>query len=255
MSRGFLRRRLGRRPWRVLLSGVGISLCFVAALALLLWDARRGTFKRNEFLSILILTATGSALGLLLTGWAAVHLGWVYDHRHRDLRALGRYGPPPEVVVAIDAEVVAGRRLVRLGTLPTLLNPVHEPGVLRGHEVILTESWLLDFWRQEGDRCNAMRLTDLVRAAQEEPGVSGAGLATLVLTDRHGVGLCINGTEAAVGRLLAEVLARVPWVLGRFEPQPERAGPQGRGGTLAEEDRREQVRRADVRRGPPPTPT
>jgi hypothetical protein len=250
MSRGFLRRRLARRPLLQALTGVGVSLFFVAMLALLLWDARRGTFKRNEFLSILILTATGSALGLMLTGWAAVHLGWVYDHRHKDLRALGRYGPPPEVAAAIDAEVLAGKRLVRLGTLPTFLNPVHQPGEFLGHQVLLTESWLLDFYRYEGDRFNALRLTDLVWATRE----STPGRAKLILIDRHDTRLEIAGAPAAVSRLLAEVLARVPWVLGRFDPEAERAWGQDRTGILAELDRRrEQFRRGD-QPGAPTTP-
>jgi hypothetical protein len=250
MSRAFLRRRLARQPLWQVLCGIAVSLFFVAALALLLLDAGRGTFKRNEFLSILILTATGSALGLILMGWAAVHLGWVYDFRHKDLRALGRYGPPPEIAAAIDAEVLAGRGVVRLGTLPTLLNPVQRPGELLGHQVLLTESWLLDFYRHEGDRFHALRLADLVWASRQ----ATLGRARLVLIDRHDTRLEIAGAPAAVSRLLAEVLARVPWVLERFDPEAERAWGQDRTGILAEVDRRrEQFRRGD-QPGAPTTP-
>ncbi len=250
MRANFLRRRLARRPYLQALTGVGISLFFVAALALLLWDARRGTFKQNEFLSILILSATGSVLGLMLTGWAAVHLSSVYDYRHKDLRALGRYGPPPEVAAAIDAEILGRRRLTRLGTLQTYLSPVPDPGEMYGHQILLTETWLLDFYRYEGDRFNALRLPDLVWATR----VSALGRAKVVLIDRHDTRLEVNGTPAAVSRLLAEVLARVPWVLERFDPEAERAWGQDRTGILADVDRRrEQFRRGD-QPGAPTTP-
>ena len=250
MRANFLRRRLARRPYLQALTGVGISLVFVAALALLLWDARRGTMKRNEFLSILILTATGSVLGLMLTGWAAVLLGRVYDFRHKDLCALGRYGPPPEVAAAIDAEVLGGRRLARLGTLQKYFSPVPDPGEMYGHQVLLTETWLLDFYRYEGDRFNVLRLTDLVWATRE----STLGRAKLILIDRHDTRLEIAGRPAAISRLMAEVLARVPWVLERFDPEAERAWGQDRTGVLADVDRRrEQFRRGD-QPGAPTTP-
>jgi hypothetical protein len=237
MRIGFVCRRLARQPLLMVLTGLGLSLLCIAGTALILWDLR--PVKQLDVVGILLGGASMSAMGLLLAGWAALRVAWVYDCRYRDLRALGRYGPPPEVVAAIDAEVLGRRRLVRLGRLPTFLNPVtffnpsYEPGELCGHQVILTESWLLDFWRDasavdghEGDRVNVLRLTDLVSAAQEESGATGA---VLVLIDRHGAGLAVYGTEAAVGRLLAEVLARVPWVLGRFEPQAEGAGQRGPG--------------------------
>jgi hypothetical protein len=250
MRANFLRWRLARQPLWLMLAGVGMSLSFAAGLALFLWDAQRGTVKLNTLLSLLILSATGSALGMMLTGWAAARLARALDYRHRDLRALGRYGPPSEVVAAIDAEVLAGRRLVRLGTLPKLLSPVPAPGELRGHQVILTESWLLDFWRGEGDRFNAMRLADIVWASREH----SLDEAKLALLDRHDVPLKIIGTPAAVGRLLAEVLGRVPWVLERFDPEAERAWGQDRTGILADVDRRrEQFRRGD-QSGTPTTP-
>jgi hypothetical protein len=177
-------------------------------------------------------------------------VGWVYDHRHRDLRALGRYGPPPEVVAAIDAEVLSGRCLARLGTLQTYLSPVPDPGEMYGHQVLLTETWLLDFYRYEGDRFNALRLTDLVWATRE----STSRRAKLILIDRHDTRLEIFGTPAAVSRLLAEVLARVPWVLERFDPQSDPAARPGRADPDAEVEDREAIRRADVRPGPPPPP-
>ena len=250
MRIGFLRRRLARQPLRLMLAGAGISLFFAAGLALFLWDVQRGAVKLNNLLSLLILSATGSVLGVMLTGWAAARLGWALDYRHRDLRALGRYGPPSEVAAAIDAEILAGRSLVRLGTLPKLLSPVLQPGEPRGHQVLLTESWLLDFWRADGDRFNAMRLADLVWASRER----AFDEAKLVLLDRHDVPLKIIGTPEGVGRLLAEVLARVPWVLERFDPEAERAWGQDRTGVLADVDhRRGQFRRGD-QPGAPTTP-
>jgi hypothetical protein len=175
----------------------------------------------------------------------------VHDYRHKDLRALGRYGPPPEVAAAIDAEVLGGRQFACLGTLQRYLSPVPDPGEMYGHQVLLTETWLLDFYRYEGDRFNAMRLTDLVWATRE----SAIGRAKLVLIDRHDTRLEITGTPAAVSRLLAEVLARVPWVLERFDPETEKTWREDRTGILADvERRREQFRRDDGQPGPPTAP-
>src|SRR5205085_12358024 len=125
MSRGSLLRQLARQPLLTVLAGVGMSLLCTAGTAFALWDMQRGAAKHNDLLSVLILGATCSVLGLMLAGWGAFRLARVYDYRHRDLRALGRYGPPAQVVAAIDAEFRSGRRLARLGTLPTPLNPVY----------------------------------------------------------------------------------------------------------------------------------
>jgi hypothetical protein len=251
MRANFLRRRLARRPLRVLLFGVALALFCVVGLVLVLWDAGRGTIKRNDLLSILIFVATESVLVLTLVVGAAFKLMRAHDCDHRDIRALGRYGVPVEMVAAIDAEVQAGRRLLRLGTLETFFNPFPDPGEFRGHQIILTESWLLDFWRYEGDRFHAVRLPDLVCAAPS-PGALGRGrTAGLVLIDRHDVRLEIVGKTAAVGRLLAEVLARVPWALERFDPQTERDWGQDRTCILSEVDRR----REQFRGGQPGAPT
>jgi hypothetical protein len=42
-----------------------------------------------------------------------------------------------------------------------------------------------------------------------------------VFIDRHNVRLDVLGTEEGVGRLLAQVLMRVPWVLDRFDAATE----------------------------------
>ena len=250
MSRSFLCRRLARRPWWQALIGVGISLLFCLGLALGLWHARHGIFNR-EGLWMMIFMATGAAVGLLLTVLAALHLSWVYEHGPKDFRALGRYGPTPEVATAIDAEVLSGRRLVRLGTAGSFLNPFHEPGELYGHQIILTESWLLDLWYHEGNRFKAMRLTDRVWALRE----SNPGRAKVILIDRHDARLEVVGTPACVSRLQAEVLARAPWVLERVDAAAERAWDQDRTGILAEVDRRrEQYRHGGGQPGAPTTP-
>jgi hypothetical protein len=238
MRRSFLCRRLTRRPrWQALI-GVGISLLFGVGLALVLWDAGQATiFDTMKFVEPALFMAGGLAVGVLLTVLAAIHLSWVYEHGPKDFRALGRYGPTREVAAAIDAEVLARRRLVRLGTPATFLNPFHEPGELYGHQVILTESWLLDFWYCEGNRFKVMRFADLVWALRESP----PGRAKLVLIDRHDARLEVAGTPAAVERLRAEVLARAPWVLERVDAAAERAWGQDRTGILADVDRRREA--------------
>jgi hypothetical protein len=51
-----------------------------------------------------------------------------------------------------------------------------------------------------------------------------------------------------------EVLARVPWVLERFDPEAERAWAEDRSGILAEMDRRREQFRSGGQPGAPMTP-
>jgi hypothetical protein len=75
------------------------------------------------------------------------------------------------------------------------------------------------------------------------------------LLDRHNVRVQVPGTTAGIRRLLAEVQARAPWALERFDHEIERNWNEAPAKVVAEMmERREQFRRADLRRDPPPPP-
>jgi hypothetical protein len=198
--------------------------------------------------------------GLALTSlglacWSAwVLLRW---DRHPDLLAMARYGPPAEVMKAVDDEMIDDQVLVRVGKVQKSFSSVTTLAHLElgGAEVVLTDSWLLHLWGEDGHRVNVMRLEDLLCASRaidvREDGVGAA----LVLVDRHDVRLNLVGTQAGIGRLVAEVLARVPWAMERFDAETERAWEEDRTGVLAEVDRRrEQFRRGGGQPGTPTTP-
>jgi hypothetical protein len=84
-----------------------------------------------------------AAVGLAVAGCSA----WVLRrwHRHPDVVALGRYGPPAEVLKSIDAEMVDDQVLVRVGRAYKSFAPLGTRATeeLGGDEVILTDSWLI----------------------------------------------------------------------------------------------------------------
>jgi hypothetical protein len=75
-----------------------------------------------------------------------------------------------------------------------------------------------------------LRLDSIVRAGRlprevlaSLPPVSVVQPDRAVFEDSHGVKVVVGNTEAGVIRLLAEVLARVPWAVGYFDEQAERS--------------------------------
>jgi hypothetical protein len=255
MKPQFIRRQLRRRPRRLLVLGAAFALLFAPCyLGLLVRSSAGG--GGGGLPSVVRLLFGGLALiGLVLAVRSARQLlRW---DRHPDVVALSRYGPPAEVLKAIDDEMIDDQPLVRVGkvqkSFSALTTLAHLE--LRGAEVILTDSWLIHLWGEDGHRVNVMRLDDLVCASRaidiREDGVG----ATLVLIDRHNARLDIAGTHAGIGRLMVEVLARVPWALERFDEETQRVWQEDRTGILAELDRRrEQYRAGGGQPGAPTTP-
>jgi hypothetical protein len=174
---------------------------------------------------------------------------------HPDLVALRRYGPLDEVQAAIDAEVYGEPRPLRLGTLLRFYFPVPAPGDLRGHQVLITSSWLIHLWGEDGHRVDVVRLEDLVAAYRAHSVRREQIASTSMLLDRHNVRVQVPGTTAGIRRLLAEVQVRAPWALERFDHEIERTWNEAPAKVVAEvAERREQFRRADVQGDQPTAP-
>ncbi|HZY90620.1 MAG TPA: hypothetical protein VFE78_37705 [Gemmataceae bacterium] len=168
---------------------------------------------------------------------------------------MDRYGPREEVLAAIDGEVYGKPRPLRLGTLLRFYVLAPAPGDLRGHQVLITASWLIHLWGEDGHRVDVVRLEDLVAAFRTHSVRREQIASTLTLLDRHNVRVQVPGTTAGIRRLLAEVQARAPWALERFDHEIERNWNEAPAKVVAEMmERREQFRRADLRRDPPPPP-
>lgn len=251
MRCGYVRRRLRHGPLRLLVTGAILLPSFAWLTAVVVCGLVSGELKAKagERVGFVLLCVAGLALALGMLWRAArglLHLG-----EHPDLVALRRYGPPDAVLTDIDAEVYGKPRPLRLGTLLRFYNPIPAPGDLRGHQVLLTASWLIHLWGEGGHRVEVVCLEDLVAAFRDRSVKREQIESRLILLDRHNVRVVVPGTTAGVRRLLAEVQARAPWALG-FEQGLERAWNADPAKVVAEvAERREAIRRADLQRAAP----
>lgn len=206
MRSGFIRQRLYRYPWRLLL----LSLVMVALSALLLDPV---------FLVAMLLVCA-------LVGWNLYR----FDE-HPDLQALARYGPPQEVVDVIDAELSDSQQVTRIGKgLRSFQMQVEND--LGFDEIYLTPSWLVYFSGPDLDQFQVFHLDSLILVGRRDKQV--------VLIDRHGIEAKITGTYAGLTRLLAEILARVPWALSHFDEETERTWRDNRDQIITAVDRKRQ---------------
>jgi hypothetical protein len=247
MKAGFIRRHLRRRPRSLLLWGLLLVLLIGTSIAVMLAGlALRGDRADAGFFYVLGLFAALLAVGVALIGWS-VRL-WRRLDRHPSVLALARYGPPGEVVTAIDAELAGPKQVLRIGRrLRSFRLDLGGARDLYG-EVLLTPSWLVCLGDEGQDLVGVQQLESVVwayRAADPSPAalLSLGRCEAAVIVDRHGVGLRIPGTEAGVTRLLAEILTRVPWALSRFDEETQRAWNDDRERIIADVDRRrDQIR-------------
>jgi hypothetical protein len=188
--------------------------------------------------------------GFCLVVWAVRH--WRLD-AHPDVIALGRFGPPLEVLDAIDAELADKSRVVRLGSARRSFQLDLGAGLrpLEG-EVLLTPAWFVYLPDEDKFQLGILRLDRLVWVYRAEAhllillygALPAASLpaAAAVLVDRDGLTVQVPGTEEGVTRLLAEVWHRVPWALQQYDEQTERTWANNREQIVAAVDqRREQI--------------
>jgi hypothetical protein len=243
MKAGFLRRQLGRRPRKLIIAGAIFAVLFSPSLYLLFLVLTRGNTGRPPLQMVLVFCAV-EALSLAFIVWGVVALRRLA--RHPDLLALGRYGPPAEVAAAIDAELADPQQVVRIGRVLRSFSVVVAPekGEVAG-ELLFTPSWLVCVTGEDGSRLHALRLADLVwvyrrPSAPLQVALGWEPTGQVVLCDRHGFELTVPGTEQGLARVMAEVIARVPWALTRFDEQTEKSWRDQREQVIAEADRRRQ---------------
>ncbi len=273
IKRGFVYRLLARWPVRYLGCGVSLSALglFLGLLAVLdLVKAVRGqTLSEGDLIFALVLSLPGLA-GLVLIVLALRELTRSPD-RHPAVLALGRYGDPRQIVAAVDAEMVYPPEVVRIGHRPRSFAyaPTGE-GDTYTAEAYLTRSWLVcltgserdeqTLFRSDGDRLTIFRLEDIVLASRVSTPSTPVLFAPVrrydwvAVIDRHGVRLDMPFREADAVRLLAEVVARVPWALSRFDPESPAARQADLGHFVAEAERRREEFRL-TGRTPPTSPS
>ncbi len=127
-------------------------------------------------------------------------------------------------------------------------------------EVYLTPSWAVCFSGIYGDRLTVFRLSDVVLAARiNTPWLHRlfTPLFThtwVTLRESHGVRVKLPLPNAGATRLLAEVLARVPWVASHFDPATSRETETDFARFVAAVDRRREELRVTDRK-PPTSPS
>jgi hypothetical protein len=240
---GFIRRHLRRWPRKLLIVGLVLVVLFspcAAGSVLLILDSSRGgsgALPASLVFSLVWLASLG------VTIYAALALRRL--DRNRDVQALARYGPPAEVLDAIDTELADEANVVHVGQpMRSFTFTSWRTGELNGAQVFLTPSWLVHLWGEEGRRMNVQRLGDLMVVYRIDVPPSGGlpAVASAVFIDRHDVKVEVVGTVEGVSRLLTQVLVRVPWALDRFDAVAERQWRENREQIIAEVERRRGVR-------------
>jgi hypothetical protein len=170
--------------------------------------------------------------------------------RRPDGIALRRYGEPQQVLDDVNAELAASTDTTRTGgRVPTFQILESDQGSSYSSKVWLTRSWIVCIAGRRTDRLAIFRLVDVVLAAkcqspsEQLPHINLFDHTWVTLFDRHGVRLNMALPYADATRLLAEVLARVPWAVNHFDPAAPGGSDADLSRFIAEADRyREELR-------------
>lgn len=238
MPDDIIRRLLERRAFELQSLGLALMMacgpCSCGMLAALPASAANGFFAFALVCLMGLMGPTG--LGMVIWGWF-----WLYRIAHHpDIQRLWRYGPPEAALRELTAEVDAGVGVTYLGD-PARIRAVLSDGP-PSDVILITPSWLVYFPGSDLNRVDCMRLDSLVWVYRDQ----GRPAGNVVLHDRYGVRLEIPGEGDDLSRLIAEVVARVPWALTHFDEELGRRWRDEREQIVAEADRRRV-------RGPPTT--
>jgi hypothetical protein len=132
------------------------------------------------------------------------------------------------------------RQLADLGEPNTLAaqldEEVRQADVARIGPATFTKSWLLQRW------LFGLRLLPYERLVWCHKKVTRhnfiAKTYEAIVHGRDGKGVAVRGKQAVVDRLLKEVLARAPWVIGGYTPELARAWARERDAMIAKVDER-----------------
>jgi hypothetical protein len=223
MGKVTIKRYLGRQYRRFLIGSVLVFPLVAVVMGFAIWARSRGSLTA-ALLVVGYLIALGFAVWRLLT-----------MDRHPDLVRLSRYGPLAELLPSIEAELADPGQVAKVGRMMRSFQLTTETGGDLGHdEVWFTPSWLINVTGQ-GTRMRFFALDSLVLVARVGNSV--------LLADDCDERVEIPGTPAGATRLLAEILARVPWVLNRFDADTEKSWTENRQEIVAEVSRRrEQIK-------------
>jgi hypothetical protein len=212
MKKSYITKQLGRE------ARMGLIVGLILGLPILLWagySACNILFEpdtRNQRLDWFFLVWFGG-LGLVflvVAGWSIYRL-WNLG-RHKDLRALDRYGDRDELLEQIEEELEDRRDVVRVGRTLRSFDLNRDTSELSNVEVLLTPSWVVSF--PSATRVQFLRVDDIVWAYRQDEAVMAA--------DRHGVRLRLVGEEGPLRHVLTEILLRVPWALSHHDDATER---------------------------------
>jgi hypothetical protein len=221
---------------------LGLGLALVTGITFLIvgWG-RTLTFEP----AVAVVYGAVDVISLGVAGWGAWAL--LRTEHHEDWRALARYGPPREVAAAVEAELEAGDQVVSVGQpIKALRLATKRCQEVNGRQALITPSWLVYLWGADDDRATVFRLQDLIVVHRGETTISnllgfGVSGSVGIFIDRYKVRLRVAGTDEGVGRLVANVLTRVPWARRRFDLRTQQAWEENPEQVIADVNR---IRRA-----------
>jgi hypothetical protein len=263
---GFVYRHLSGRPSRYFVLGIVLAAVGIGGGVMKVRDVVRAAGRwpnaGDEYFPVFVgfIVCGLGAGGLVLMAHAIRDAITLLD-RHPDVTALRRYGPPRQIVGAVDAEMADWRNVTQIRPhLRSFRLQANSPGISYYSEVYLTPTWVVCILNAARDRLGIFRLEDIVLASRVAAPQTFLLFRPIIprtwvtLIDRYGISIKLPFLEEDAGRLLAEVLARVPWAVNRFEPAAHHDTDADYGHFVAEADRRrEEIRLTD--RTPPTSPS
>jgi hypothetical protein len=151
-------------------------------------------------------------------------------------RCLQAFGPPEELITAIDAELADTAGVVFVGKPPRVFNS--STNLTR--RLLLTRSWLLQFLPTLEVR--AVPLAEIIWVRKTPAPREAEHEFFVLVRTRKGVGEVFTMKKVEADQLLFELIGRLPWVMTGYNDLWEREWLSNRAQLLARvEDERQQI--------------
>jgi len=240
MARFSIKRTLRRRYfWTLiwlLVSLPLVALFFVSWLGVA-WDGKNQDARAWPWIALWICVWAGWLGGIVYARGRLARMDL-----HPDILALARYGDPTLLASQIDEELADSKQVKKIGSRQRSFQLTSGlGGDLDSDEVWLTPHWLIHL-HKGGSRLHCFRLDRVVWAYRKQ--------ARIQIVDSLGESSTIFGSEGGLGRVLAEILVRVPWALSRLDADTEKIWKENRQEFLAQVEQRRQA----VQQGKPSDP-